>query len=62
MSNNLNIELSNNSKKTSVDFKIIEKLCLNNYIPPNLKYKDIQPCFLIQENQFLSNYMKCIYF
>lgn len=57
VSNNLNIELSNNSKKTSVDFKIIEKLCLNNYIPPNLKYKDIQPCFLIQENQFLSNYM-----
>ena len=57
LNNNITIELSNNQKKNSVNFKIIEKLCLNNYIPPNLKYKDIQPCFLIQENQFLSNYM-----
>jgi DNA-directed RNA polymerase subunit beta' len=53
---NISIELSNNRKKNSVDFNIIEKLSLNNYIPPNLKYKNIQPCFLIQENQFVSNY------
>ena len=57
LNNNINIELSNNQKKNSVDFTIIEKLGLNNYIPPNLKYKDIQPCFLIQKNQFVSNYM-----
>jgi hypothetical protein len=57
LNNNITIELYNNKKKNSVDFNIIEKLCLNNYIPPNLKYKDIQPCFLIQENQFVSNYM-----
>jgi DNA-directed RNA polymerase subunit beta' len=55
--NNINIELINNSKRNSVDFKIIEKLCLNNYIPPHLKYKNIQPCFLIQKNQFVSSYM-----
>ena len=57
LNNNINIELSNNQKKNLVDFNVIEKLCLTNYIPPNLKYKDIQPCFLIQENQFVSNYM-----
>lgn len=53
---NIHIELANNSSKKSVDFYIIEKLSLNNYIPPNLKDKNIQPCFLIQENQFISNY------
>jgi DNA-directed RNA polymerase subunit beta' len=57
LNNNINIALSNNQKKNLVDFNVIEKLCLTNYIPPNLKYKDIQPCFLIQENQFVSNYM-----
>jgi DNA-directed RNA polymerase subunit beta' len=57
LNNNINIELSHNGKKNLVDFNVIEKLCLTNYIPPNLKYKDIQPCFLIQENQFVSNYM-----
>jgi DNA-directed RNA polymerase subunit beta' len=57
LNNNINIELSNNQKKNLVNFNVIEKLCLTNYIPPNLKYKDIQPCFLIQENQFVSNYM-----
>jgi DNA-directed RNA polymerase subunit beta' len=56
VSNNLSIELSNNRKTNSIDFNIIEKLCLNNYISPNLRYKDIQPCFLIQQNQFISNY------
>jgi DNA-directed RNA polymerase subunit beta' len=56
VSNNLSIELSNNRKINSIDFNIIEKLCLNNYIAPNLRYKDIQPCFLIQQDQFISNY------
>jgi len=56
INNNISIELINNQKKNSVDFNIIEKLSLNNYIPPSLKYKNIQPCFLVQENQFISNY------
>ena len=55
--NNINIELLNNRKNNSVNFKFIEKLCLKNYIPPYLKYTDIQSCFLIQENQFISSYM-----
>ena len=52
----LNIELSNNSKKHIVNFNVIEKLCLTNYLSSNLKYKDIKPCFLVQENQFVSSY------
>ena len=55
--NNINIELSNNLKNNSVNFKIIEKLCLKNYISPYLRYTDIQSCFLVQENQYISRYM-----
>ena len=54
--NNINIELLANKEMNLINFNIIEKLCLNNYIPPNLRYKDIKPCFLIQKNQFISNY------
>ena len=56
LSNNIILELSNNRKTNSVDFHVIEKLTLNNYLSPNLRYEDIQPCFLIQKNQFISNY------
>ena len=48
----INIELSNNKHKNSVDFNIIEKIQFNNYIAPNLRDKNIDPCFLIQKNQF----------
>lgn len=57
INNKINIELSNNRKKLCVDFNIIEKLFLNDYLPPNLKSKDLQSCFIIQEKQFVSNYM-----
>ena len=53
---NINIELSNNKNKKSAELKIIETLRLNNYISPNLRYKNIQPCFLAQKNQFVSSY------
>ena len=52
----INIELSNNKHKHSVDFNIIEKIQFNNYVAPNLRDKNIDPCFLIQKNQFISNY------
>lgn len=61
LNNQISVELSNNSKKNLVNFNVIEKLCLTNYLPPKLKYKDIQPCFLIQKNQFVSNYMSLGY-
>ena len=61
LTSNINVELSNNQKQNSVSFKIIEKLYLNNYISPYLRYKNIQSCFLIQENQFVSSYMNLGY-
>ena len=54
---NINIELANCQTNKLVTFKIIEKLSLKNYIPPYLKYKDIQSCFVVQENQFVSSYV-----
>ena len=53
---NIHIQLMNNRSKKSVDFYTIEKLYLNNYISSNLRDKNIQPCFLIQKDQFISNY------
>ena len=54
--NNIAIELFRNKRKSSINFHLIEKLFLNNYIPPYLKYKHIESCFLIQNNQFIDSY------
>ena len=56
LKNNIHIELINNSKINSVNFRISEKLYLNNYISPYLKYKNLHSCFLVQQNQFIDNY------
>ena len=61
LDNNIKIELLNNRKHNLVNLKIIEKLSLNNYIPPHLKYKNIKSCFIVQENQFVSGYMNLGY-
>ena len=53
---NVIIEFINNLKKNRVDFRITEKLCLNNYIPPHLKYASINSCLLIEKNQFVDSY------
>lgn len=53
---NINIELSHSKYKQYVEFNLIEKLNLNNYIPSNLKDKSLQCCFIAQENQFLNSY------
>jgi DNA-directed RNA polymerase subunit beta' len=50
------IELFYNSKMGTLDFRINEKLSLNQYVLPNLRYKDIQSCFLLQPNQFIDRY------
>ena len=52
----ITIELANNTHKKSVDFNITEKIQFNNYISPNLRDQNIDPCFLIQKNQFVSSY------
>ena len=53
---NIHVQLVNNPSKKSIDFYTIEKLDLKNYISSNLRDKNIQPCFLIQKDQFISNY------
>ena len=58
---NLSIELINNLKSKSVDFAIIKKLNLNNYVSPILKYKNLQSCSLFQKNQFIDNYTTLVY-
>ena len=57
LNNQVNIELSNNSKTNSIQFRVSENLNLNNYISPYLKYRNLQPCFLIQKNQFIDRYV-----
>lgn len=56
INNNINFQLSIVKKMKTINFYMIEKLSLNNYVSPNLRYKNIESCFLIQPNQFLSNY------
>ena len=53
---NTNIEILTNPKTLKIDFRISEKIKLNNYILPNLRYKNIESCFLIQPNQFIDSY------
>lgn len=50
------IELFQNPNCKSIDLQISETLNLNNFILPNLRYKNIQSCFLIQPNQFVDKY------
>ena len=56
LNNNAQIELVNYTKTNSITFKISEKLNLNNYISPHLKYKNLQSCFLTQQDQFVDSY------
>ena len=59
--NDLTIELLNNKKELSIDFKSINKLNLNNYIPPTLKYKNLESSSLFQKNQFIDVYTTLVY-
>ena len=56
LNKNGNLELFNNKKRNSIDLRISEKLSLNNYLIPSLRYKDIQSSVLIQPTQFIDQY------
>lgn len=60
-SKDLSIKLINNQKQNRVDFQMINKLNLNNYIVPTLKYKNLESCPLIQNNQFIDRYTVLVY-
>ena len=51
-----NLELFTNKKRNLIDLRISEKLSLNNYLIPSLRYKDIQSSVLIQPTQFIDQY------
>ena len=51
-----NIKLFTNPKTAGLDFRMSEKVKLNNYIFPNLRYKNIESCLLLQPNQFIDCY------
>lgn len=54
---NLNLELFVNAKTNSISLNVIEKVFLNNYILPTLRYKNLNSCLVIQLNQFLDKYI-----
>ena len=61
-SKDLSIEiLQTNKKHNCIDFQIVNKLNLNNYIVPTLKYKNLKSCPLIQKNQFIDRYTILVY-
>ena len=56
LNKNIDIELFKNKKTKSIHFQIDEKIPLNNYLVPQLRYKNIQSSFLVQPNQFIDQY------
>jgi len=54
--NSIEIQLFSNEKRNLLNFLISEKLSLNQYILPQLRYTDIQSCLLVQTNQFIDSY------
>lgn len=57
----ISIEIKYNPRSKITSFGVIDKLSLNNYISPNLRYKNIQSCVLTQSNQFIDQYTKLGY-
>ena len=56
LNKNIDIEVFKNKKTKSVNFQIDEKISLNNYLVPQLRYKNIQSSFLVQQDQFIDRY------
>jgi len=53
---NINIELFSNLKKKSINLQINKKVSLNNYLLPQLRYKNLTSSILFQQNQFIDKY------
>jgi DNA-directed RNA polymerase subunit beta' len=50
------IQLFKNQKTKSIDLRISEKVNLNRYLMPNLRYKNLESCLLLQPHQFVDRY------
>ena len=53
---NVEIKIVENQSKTLLRFILSEKLYLRDYLPPHLKYTEIQSCILIESNQFINSH------
>jgi DNA-directed RNA polymerase subunit beta' len=56
LSKNTTIEFVQNPNKVTVTLQVNDKISLNNYLLPELKYKNIDSCLLLQSNQFIDKY------
>lgn len=56
LNKNIEIELVRNKKTKFINFQLNEKISLNNYLVPQLRYKNIHSSFLVQSNQFIDQY------
>lgn len=61
LTQNANLELFNDKKTKSISIRISERINLNSYLLPNLRYKNIESCFLVQPNQFVDRYTVLAY-
>jgi DNA-directed RNA polymerase subunit beta' len=50
------IELRENKKNNSLSFYLSEKISFNNYLTPDLRYKNIKSSILLQKDQFVDQY------
>ena len=57
----INLDLLIEKKRNDLTFIIIEKLNWINYIPADLKYRSLQACLIVEDNQFVDSYTICGY-
>ena len=50
----MSIEIIRNDKKNHLNFLLTEKLHLIDYLPPHLKYTEIQSCLIVESTQFVN--------
>nr|YP_010276989.1 RNA polymerase beta'' subunit [Thalassionema frauenfeldii]UHY40512.1 RNA polymerase beta'' subunit [Thalassionema frauenfeldii]UHY40899.1 RNA polymerase beta'' subunit [Thalassionema frauenfeldii] len=58
---NLTVQIINTNEKKTLKFESNNKLNLNNYLSPSLKYKSLKSSALIQNQQFIDIYTKLVY-
>ena len=58
---NLTVRLLNTNRKKTLNFESNNKLNLNNYLSPSLKYKSLESSALIQNQQFIDIYTTLVY-
>ena len=53
---NIQIGIQLDEKKEYLNFTLLEKIYLIDYLPPHLKYTDIQSSILVEPNQFINSH------